>query len=80
MREYFFPATFFCILEPNCSNSFLGFVNIVQGRPSKQTKKKNVKLRERISMFTSTYRLICRKNGQKTAKIPMLGGEMAIEK
>ena len=31
-------------------------------------------------MFTSIYRLICRKNGLKTAKIPMLGGEMAIEK
>ena len=45
--------------NPNCSISFLVFVNITKDKPP---QRKNVQLRERISLYTSIYWLICCRN------------------
>ena len=53
---------FFVFCSLICSNSFLVFCE------KKTSKRKNVRLRESIGMFTSIYRLISRNNWLKMEK------------
>ena len=77
VRKYIFPPHIFLFCSPIWSNSFLVFpcffVNIMK---EKTSNRKNVQLRESISMFTSIYRLI---GTPKLTKM-LFGGGVKVEK
>jgi len=64
LREYIFQPHNFVFYSPNCWNSFLILFY--------EQRSKNVQQRGSISMYTSTYWLICCRNCWKSGKIRML--------